>query len=176
MILPWLSTIFAKQRAALLISLICVDATGISLNPLDAVPEFLTGYVTFYPNIIQTAVSSFPLVEELIIDVYHKDCLEPLQYLQKLSVLIINFEYCLDGLSTFTTLISKIGHQIKRLLISGLHVISLNLIFNLCPRLEYLNLSGSATVSKPIKTCMNLQLLTIQEIDKNLCISSCQIV
>ncbi|GIY72340.1 uncharacterized protein CDAR_522581 [Caerostris darwini] len=117
-------------------------------------------YVNRYPDIIEKAALSCPLLEQLIIKVYHRECIPHLRHLQRLNVLSIDF-MCDDEdcVPTFLTLLRDIGHQLRHLSIDNWHKMPLNTICELCPYLLSLKIRGSATVSEPVQNCKSLRSL-----------------
>ncbi|GIY13383.1 hypothetical protein CEXT_759111 [Caerostris extrusa] len=71
-------------------------------------------YVNRYPDIIEKLPLSCPLLEQLIIKVYHRECIPHLRHLRRLNVLSIGFmcddEDCVPA---FLTLLRDIGHQLR---------------------------------------------------------------
>ncbi|XP_055930932.1 uncharacterized protein LOC129961117 isoform X1 [Argiope bruennichi] len=121
----------------------------------------LFNYRSEFSAIIKTAVSSCPLVEELIIDVHDENCLQYLSQLPMLTFLVINFKhyYCSKLRDPLISLFSQIGPQIKHLSIQKVKNIPINDICEYCPNLLSLQIIGTITVSEPSAISSNLRNL-----------------
>ncbi|GIY71416.1 hypothetical protein CDAR_558651 [Caerostris darwini] len=117
-------------------------------------------YKTNYTNIIRTASTACPLVEELVMQVFQKESLKPLGLLRRLSSLDINFTQC-DGnfLPDFFSLLSEIGHNLKHLSLEGNVTFPVNALCNYCINLESLQIKDLAGVEDPIEPCTSLKKL-----------------
>ncbi|GIY55491.1 uncharacterized protein CEXT_33811 [Caerostris extrusa] len=136
----------------------------------DADPEDIPLDRAKYPTIIKQAVFSCPLLQELIIQVFHMDCVPHLRHLKHLSVLSINFAYCYeDPNSAFLNLLRDIGYHLRHLSVETGFALPVNTVLKLCPYLETLEVCGSVTVSRPVQRLNSLRCLKrlrVNSIDK----------
>ncbi|KAF8788880.1 hypothetical protein HNY73_006874 [Argiope bruennichi] len=137
-------------------------------------------YKSSFPEKMRIAVSLCPFVEKLIIYVSHKDSLESLRHLKHLTHLKISFWEC-DGnyKADFFSLLQVIGGKLKHLTFNDKNRIQVDVICDLCPRLESLELGRFATLSGPVKPQSKLFLkkLHIMDSDQNalrFLLSSCK--
>ncbi|GBM39675.1 hypothetical protein AVEN_104895-1 [Araneus ventricosus] len=121
----------------------------------------LVNYRREFSEMIKTAVSSCPHVEELVIDVHDENCLQHLAQLPKLTFLVINFKhyYCNRLQDLFLSLFSRIGPQIKHLSIQKVKNIPINEICDYCPNLQSLQIMGTITCSEQPKISPSLRNL-----------------
>ncbi|GBN68170.1 hypothetical protein AVEN_218433-1 [Araneus ventricosus] len=121
----------------------------------------LDWYKNKFPEKVKIAVSLCPLVEELVIRVYHKDSFEYLKNLKKLSFLCIDFKNCdSDYLPAFISLLQKIGSQLKHLFLDLNSSFPVETIFDYCPNLEALQIGHAnfATAGKPTRAYSNVSV------------------
>ncbi|GIY99352.1 uncharacterized protein CEXT_85021 [Caerostris extrusa] len=113
-----------------------------------------------YPKIIKNSALSCPMVEELVLQVVHQDCLQHLRHLKQLNVLILKFSRFLkDPIPALLNVLQEIGPQLKHLSVDTFITFPVNDICRLCPNLESLGLFGCASVSEPVETCESLRHL-----------------
>ncbi|XP_055925382.1 uncharacterized protein LOC129957200 isoform X2 [Argiope bruennichi] len=142
--------------------------------------DYCFSYKSCFPEKVRTAVSLCPFVEKLIIYVSHKDSLESLRHLKHLTHLKISFWEC-DGnyKADFFSLLQVIGGKLKHLTFNDKNRIQVDVICDLCPRLESLELGRFATLSGPVKpqSMLFLKKLYIMGSDQNafrFLLSSCK--
>ncbi|GIX99516.1 uncharacterized protein CDAR_104461 [Caerostris darwini] len=127
---------------------------------------------SIFPELINTAVSRCPFVEELILQVLHKDCLQHLRRLKRLSFLCLDYEYCedFDLVECFSSL-GEIRHQLKHFLIKrndsmgAYHKFPLNVVIDNCENLETLGVLELSAIDLPLETNTRFRRL------KRICIS-----
>ncbi|GIY74518.1 uncharacterized protein CDAR_22011 [Caerostris darwini] len=110
-------------------------------------------YTQQYSKFVKSSVALFPLVEKLIIVVYHKNCLEHLKKLRHLCVLDINFNLC-RGTPTrtaFISLLSEIGPQLRCLSIVTRSTMPIDVLMKYCPNVVHLDLCCTAIVQGGIE-------------------------
>ncbi|GBO19780.1 hypothetical protein AVEN_182991-1 [Araneus ventricosus] len=117
----------------------------------------LSTYRKGFSKIIKLAVVSCPYIEELVINVFHEECLQQLCLLQHLTFLSINFNYCdHDYMSVWFAVLKKIGPQLKHLSVEASTNIPVNAICDNCVNLESLRIRGKAVVGETASTSSNL--------------------
>ncbi|GIY49424.1 uncharacterized protein CEXT_251121 [Caerostris extrusa] len=120
--------------------------------------------------LIRNAACACPLVEELVMQVFQKESLQPLNLLNRLTFLSLSFSQCDDNyLPEFISLISEIGHRIKHLSVEGSLQFPVNDICSLCVNLESLKINGHACVKYPVESfpsLHNLKRFIASEIDQ----------
>ncbi|GIX90802.1 uncharacterized protein CEXT_135231 [Caerostris extrusa] len=113
-----------------------------------------------FPEYVKSSVVLFPLVEKLLIEVHHEDCMQYLKKLKHLRVLEINFNLCygLSARTAFISLLSEIGPQLKRLVIVGRTSMPVDVIMKYCSNVVSLELRCNTIVqgeSKLIPTILD---------------------
>ncbi|GIX99500.1 uncharacterized protein CDAR_104381 [Caerostris darwini] len=111
-----------------------------------------------FPELINTAVSRCPFVEELILQVLHKDCLQHLRRLKRLKSLVLGCAYCddLDVDECFSSL-GEIRHQLKHFVIKRIDPSNtdcrfpLNVVIDNCENLETLGVVELTEINLPLK-------------------------
>ncbi|GIY56639.1 hypothetical protein CDAR_98431 [Caerostris darwini] len=117
-------------------------------------------YKSRYPEIIRNAALSCPMLEELIINVIHPDCLQQLRHLKRLDVMCVMFGASgEDCFTAFLDLLRDFGHQLRHLSISASYKIPVNAVCERCPNLLSLEIYRTGTVSEIVDTCENLKHL-----------------
>ncbi|GIY39027.1 uncharacterized protein CEXT_80031 [Caerostris extrusa] len=118
----------------------------------DDKEDYSAAYKTRFPKLIQTSVAMCPFVEKLVMEVIHIDSLKFLPYLSNLTFLNLNFKFC-DSfcLPEIITLLSKVGHKLKYLLIEkpleDFHLrFPVNVICKHCDNLETFGVFGNSVV------------------------------
>ncbi|KAF8788835.1 uncharacterized protein LOC129957363 [Argiope bruennichi] len=117
----------------------------------------LSTYRKGFSKIIKMAVLSCPCTEELVINVFHEECLQHLCLLKNLTFLSINFNYCdSDYMPAWFSVLKEIGPQLKHLSVEKSSDIQLNVICDNCFNLESLRIRGKATIAEATSTIPNL--------------------
>ncbi|GIY73380.1 uncharacterized protein CDAR_493511 [Caerostris darwini] len=116
-----------------------------------------------YTKRIKAAVFCCPLVEELVMEVYHSDSIQFLSQLSHLTFLSVHFPHPdQDDLPAFLSLLSKIGSQLKHLSVSGLKGLPTDFLWHTCPQLESLRLDAeSATAPSGVVRDFRVRHLTV---------------
>ncbi|GIY58991.1 uncharacterized protein CEXT_678491 [Caerostris extrusa] len=112
-----------------------------------------------FPELINTAVSRCPFVEELSLQVLHKDCLQHLRRLKRLNSLVLECAYCddLDVDECFSSL-GEIRHQLKHFVIKRIDLLNtdrrfpLNVVIDNCENLETLGVLELTAINLPLRT------------------------
>ncbi|GIZ03867.1 hypothetical protein CEXT_343581 [Caerostris extrusa] len=127
---------------------------------------------SIFPELINTAVSSCPFVEELSLQVLHKDCLQHLRRLKRLNSLCLDYAYCEDfDLEECFSSLGEIRHQLKHIVIKrndpmgAYHRFPLNVVIDNCENLETLGVLELTEINLPLK--MNTRFRRL----KRICIS-----
>ncbi|GIX73807.1 uncharacterized protein CDAR_106801 [Caerostris darwini] len=102
-------------------------------------------FKAIFPELIKTAVSCCPFVEELHLQVLHKDCLQHLRGLKRLNFLYLQWPFCEDfEINECLSSLGEIRHQLKHFVIQRMDPFTrhlsfpLNVIFDKCENLETL--------------------------------------
>ncbi|GIX99520.1 uncharacterized protein CDAR_104501 [Caerostris darwini] len=119
-----------------------------------------------FPELIKTAVSCCPFVEELILQVVNKDCLQHLRRLKRLNSLVLECAYC-DDLDIHECLSSlgEIRHQLKHFVIKGINrftigrSLTLNVVSDNCENLETLAVLDNSAIIFPLKINASFRFL-----------------
>ncbi|GIY06359.1 uncharacterized protein CEXT_603041 [Caerostris extrusa] len=122
-----------------------------------------------FPELINTAVSRCPFVEELTLQVLHKDCLQHLRRLKRLNSLVLECDYCddLDADECFSSL-GEIRHQLKHFVIQRIDPSNtdrrfpLNVVIDNCENLETLGVLELTEINLPLK--MNISFRRLKRI------------
>ncbi|GIX98780.1 uncharacterized protein CEXT_311101 [Caerostris extrusa] len=128
-----------------------------------------------FPEIINTAVSRCPFVEELSLQVLHKDCLQHLRRLKRLNSLVLECSYCddLDVDECFSSL-GEIRHQLKHFVIQRIDPLNrnrrfpLNVVIDNCKNLETLGGLELTQINLPLKMNTSFRRLKRISIKMNL--------
>ncbi|GBN44014.1 hypothetical protein AVEN_197597-1 [Araneus ventricosus] len=142
----------------------CVWVTNMASNSRESDKE-----ISAFSEKVKIAVSLCPLVADLVICVYQGESVKELKKLKKLTILKIDFLYCVDDyLPNFFDLLHEIGPQLKFLFVLCAHTISVDIICEYCPNLLILDIHGDATVSNPVLTnhCLLLNKLRVTSADR----------
>ncbi|GBM92130.1 hypothetical protein AVEN_167223-1 [Araneus ventricosus] len=132
--------------------------------------RYLNQYKSNYPEYIKMAVSFCPFVEDLVLLVFHKECLQHLTNLQHLTFLCLNFHHygSDDYISDLISFLKKIGPQLRHIAVEAAAKMPLDVICDLCPNLESLLLvNPSITESAEPSLCLKrLKRLSCGNINK----------
>ncbi|GIY21782.1 uncharacterized protein CDAR_291551 [Caerostris darwini] len=144
---------------------------GYSYDSQLEISEESFKYSSNYTNIIQTAATACPLVEELVMQVFQKENLQSLVLLTRLTLLSIDFSQCHDNyLPEFLSLLSEIGYRLKHLSIEGNVRFPVNVICNYCVNLESLKIKGLSSITDPAEPCVgiqNLKRFSVNSVDQD---------
>ncbi|GIY87577.1 uncharacterized protein CEXT_298261 [Caerostris extrusa] len=143
----------------------CFWGFGANCESLYRLNELLNVKSSF-PELIKTAVSCYPFVEELILQVVNKDCLQHLRRLKRLNSLVLDFAYC-DNFEIDECLSSlgEIRHQLKHFVIKGIdrftrgRSLSLNVVSDNCENLETLAVLDNSEIIFPLKVNASFRFL-----------------
>ncbi|GIY04504.1 uncharacterized protein CDAR_252981 [Caerostris darwini] len=130
-----------------------------------------TAYIQQFPVFVKSSVVLFPLVEKLLIIVYHEDCIQHLKKLKHLRVLEIDFSLCcgLPARTAFISLLSEIGPQLKGLSILDHKPMPVDVIMKYCSNVVQMDLRCKAIVQGGIETDSHhfrqLEKLLLNEMD-----------
>ncbi|GIX88234.1 uncharacterized protein CDAR_458521 [Caerostris darwini] len=123
-------------------------------------------YKSNFSEMIRIATTSCPDVEELVIQVFHKDSLQHLTLLKRLNFLCLDFSFCDDfDVDMFISLLCEIGHQLKHLLVKGFAKgvppvrLQIDDILRYCPNVESLRIHGPSAINHSEETSESLQRL-----------------
>ncbi|GIX73955.1 uncharacterized protein CDAR_191661 [Caerostris darwini] len=115
-------------------------------------------FKTIFPELIKTAVSCCPFVEELHLQVLHKDCLQHLRGLKRLNFLYLQWPFCEDfEINECLSSLGEIRHQLKHFVIKCMDPYTrylsfpLNVVFDKCENLETLGVISYSAVNLPLK-------------------------
>ncbi|GIX99523.1 uncharacterized protein CDAR_104531 [Caerostris darwini] len=132
-----------------------VDASKESSYRWDA----LRNLGSRFPKLIKTAVSCCPSVEELILQVVNKDCLQHLRRLERLKSLCLDYEYCDDfDIDECLSSLGEIKHQLKHFILREATQVNanrrfpLNVITDSCENLETLAVRQFSVINMPLET------------------------
>ncbi|GIY58815.1 uncharacterized protein CDAR_227581 [Caerostris darwini] len=111
-----------------------------------------------FPELINTAVSSCPFVEELILQVLNEDCLQHLRRLKRLNSLVLYYPFCPDfDIEECFSSLGEIRHQLKHFVIKSIdpsnrdHRFPLNVVIDKCENLETLGVMDCSEMNVPLK-------------------------
>ncbi|GIY53298.1 hypothetical protein CEXT_670971 [Caerostris extrusa] len=125
-----------------------------------------------FPELINTAVFHCPLVEELSLQVLHKDCLQHLRRLKRLNSLVLECTFCDDlGVDECFSLLGEIRHQLKHLVINSSNInrrFPLNVVIDNCENLETLGVLELTAINLPLRTNTRFRRLKRISIEMNL--------
>ncbi|GIY25489.1 uncharacterized protein CEXT_671031 [Caerostris extrusa] len=119
-----------------------------------------------FPELIKTAVSCCPFVEELILQVVNKDCLQHLRRLKRLNSLVLECSYCEDfEIDECLSSLGEITHQLKHFVIKGINrftigsSLPLNVVSDNCGNLETLGVLDNSAIIFPLKIYASFRFL-----------------
>ncbi|GIY67456.1 uncharacterized protein CDAR_522871 [Caerostris darwini] len=125
-----------------------------------------------FPELINTAVFHCPFVEELSLQVLHKDCLQHLRRLKRLNSLVLECTFCNDlAVDECFSSLGEIRHQLKHLVIHSPNVnrrFPLNVVINNCENLETLGVLELTAIDFPLRTNTRFRRLKRISIKMNL--------
>ncbi|GIX93765.1 uncharacterized protein CDAR_606331 [Caerostris darwini] len=119
-----------------------------------------------FPELIKTAVSCCPFVEELILQVINKDCLQHLRRLKRLNSLVLECAYYDDfEIDECLSLLGEIRHQLKHFVIKGIdrftigRSLPLNVVSDNCENLQTLAVLDNSAIIFPLKVKASFRFL-----------------
>ncbi|GIX99506.1 uncharacterized protein CDAR_104411 [Caerostris darwini] len=103
-------------------------------------------------------------IEELILQVVNKDCLQHLRRLKRLNSLVLECDFCLDfDIDECLSSLGEIRHQLKHFVIKGLMLqrcrIPLNIVTDNCENLETLGVTHFSEINFSLKITASFRRL-----------------